>query len=420
MPRIPKLCFHRSSGNFYVWASGRRVYLGRDQTKAEKARVQMLDPITQELERRPGGRVPVTRPITISELVARYLEEVVAVRYRHADGTPTYEQVNIARALTPMNRCQGEMLAGDYGPGDLEQLQGLMASNEWKTPDERKHANCKPWCCSQINKNIQRIRRMFRWATRRKLCPSTVYADLLTVDPLRPGQHGTTEPPDVPPVPLQVVNSTLPFLAPILADMVRIQLWTGARPGEICALTPDQVDRTGDKISLVTRGAAALPKGCWAIIPTQHKGSHRGKTRVIPVGPQAQQILAKYLDRPADQPCFSPRESREAFDAARRAARVTPMTPSQRARKRKAKPKKKAGDWYDVAAYGRAIRAAASKAGQPHWHPHQLRHTAATLLAREFGAEVARIVCGHSSLATTGIYVERDLAAAFAAIAKVG
>ncbi|HUU22592.1 MAG TPA: tyrosine-type recombinase/integrase [Phycisphaerae bacterium] len=54
------------------------------------------------------------------------------------------------------------------------------------------------------------------------------------------------------------------------------------------------------------------------------------------------------------------------------------------------------------------------------WHPHQLRHNAATELRREFGLEAARIILGHHSAAVTEIYAEKDEREAVSAIASVG
>ena len=54
------------------------------------------------------------------------------------------------------------------------------------------------------------------------------------------------------------------------------------------------------------------------------------------------------------------------------------------------------------------------------WHPHQLRHNAATELRKEFGIEAARIILGHHSTAVTEIYAEKDEQEAIAAIMKVG
>ena len=55
-----------------------------------------------------------------------------------------------------------------------------------------------------------------------------------------------------------------------------------------------------------------------------------------------------------------------------------------------------------------------------HWHPHQLRHNAATELRKEFGIEAARIILGHHSAAVTEIYAEKDEEEAIMAVMKVG
>ncbi|HEY2154896.1 MAG TPA: tyrosine-type recombinase/integrase [Isosphaeraceae bacterium] len=54
------------------------------------------------------------------------------------------------------------------------------------------------------------------------------------------------------------------------------------------------------------------------------------------------------------------------------------------------------------------------------WHPHQLRHSSATSLRKEFGLEVARIVLGHTSPAVTELYAEADREKAVAAMEQVG
>ena len=66
------------------------------------------------------------------------------------------------------------------------------------------------------------------------------------------------------------------------------------------------------------------------------------------------------------------------------------------------------------------VRKACDRAGVERWAPNRLRHAAATRIRRETSLEVARIVLGHSDVATTQIYAERDYAAAAAAVAMVG
>jgi integrase len=57
---------------------------------------------------------------------------------------------------------------------------------------------------------------------------------------------------------------------------------------------------------------------------------------------------------------------------------------------------------------------------QFHWHPHQLRHNAATFLRKEFGLEIARIILGHRSMAMAEVYAEADQEKALEVIGRVG
>ena len=66
-----------------------------------------------------------------------------------------------------------------------------------------------------------------------------------------------------------------------------------------------------------------------------------------------------------------------------------------------------------------AISSSYAKASH-RWHPHQLRHNAATFLRKEFGLETARIILGHRSAAITEVYAEQDQQKAMEAMVKVG
>jgi integrase len=54
------------------------------------------------------------------------------------------------------------------------------------------------------------------------------------------------------------------------------------------------------------------------------------------------------------------------------------------------------------------------------WHPHQLRHTAATEFRKRFGLEAASVVLGHKTLNVTEVYAEKNVAAAQRIMAEVG
>ena len=144
--------------------------------------------------------------------------------------------------------------------------------------------------------------------------------------------------------------------------------------------------------------------------PIAHKNAHRGRGRVIFIGPRAQAILGPYIaDTVADptEPLFSPRRAGEEWIAKRQRLRKSKAQPPQAGRK-KTSPKVSPGRTYTRNSYRQAIARAAKKAGVPHWFPYQLRHTAATKIRHEHGLEGAQVALGHSRADVTQIYAERD------------
>lgn len=158
----------------------------------------------------------------------------------------------------------------------------------------------------------------------------------------------------------------------------------------------------------------------WVYELAEHKTAHHGHRRVVPIGPKAQAILKPWLKADPAAPIFSPREAMEARNAERRKNRKTPMRPSHRCRQRKAKPQLQPAERYTVCSYRRAIYRGCDLAKIPRWHPHQLRHSAATRIRREYDLETARAILGHSSPVVLEIYAEQDLKTAWAVMEKIG
>jgi integrase len=261
-------------------------------------------------------------------------------------------------------------------------------------------------CRPVVNKDVNRIKRMFRWGVEHELVPVTVYQALQTVAGLRKGRSDAREPEPVGPVHEEHIKAVLPFVTAPVAAMVQLQRLTGARPGEVTAMRP------GD----ITREAV----GVWVYCPHEHKTEHFGATRLVVIGPRAQEVLRPWLDRAPEAYCFSPAEAVAARNARSRANRKSPMTPSQAARKPKPNPKRAARARYDKDSYRWAIRKACQKAGVPVWHPNQLRHTAATEVRARFGLDAAQAVLGHAKADVTQVYAERDLAKARAVMSEIG
>ena len=140
----------------------------------------------------------------------------------------------------------------------------------------------------------------------------------------------------------------------------------------------------------------------------------------------------KYLLRDAAAYCFSPIEAERRRIQLRRLSRQSPLTPSQRARKRKRQGRRRLRDYYDSASYRHAItRAVAAMNAErlredpsatkiEDWSPNQLQHAAATEIRRKFGLEAAQVVLGHSSADITQVYTERNQKLAAEVIKQIG
>jgi integrase len=442
MKKLPRLCIHPSKQLYYIRIDRKPIYLGKvggpeEEAKAEAERLRVLG----EFRATGSYSRPSDSGVLIAVLVAAYMRHV-EVHYRKRDGRPTSEQRVIALALRPLLARYGHTRAADFGPRALQAVQALMVDGSWMSEADRERAGERykgGWCRKLVNANVNRVRRMFKWGVSQELVPATVLASLETVAPLLQGRTAARETREVPPAPQESIDAVLMYACRQVADMVRLQLLTGARPGEAVRVRPVDLDRKGDVLARVVGEAVPMGK-VWVWLPgleeiegaleQDHKTTHHEQDRVIPVGPQAQALLAPYLaGRDPAAPLFSPAEARKERNAARRAARKTPVQPSQQDRSKK-DPARKPGERWTTESYAHAIASAIRKAnraraekGLPpvaHFHPHQLRHNAAGELKRQFGWEVARIVCGHTSVQTTSGYVQRDLRAAFEAVEKVG
>jgi integrase len=235
--------------------------------------------------------------------------------------------------------------------------------------------------------------------------PASVVGLLRTLDGLREGRMRAREAEPVGPVPLEHVEAVLPRLPRPVAAMVRLQLLCGCRAGEVivmrgCDLTP------GDPV--------------WEYRPACHKNRWRGKGRVIPLGPKAQEIVRKFLKPDLTAYLFSPADVVAEMHARRRASRKSKPTPSELARRCEGTPGQKHGRRYRRGSYLQAIVRACRKAGVPEWSPLQLRHTAATAIRARYGLETAQVVLGHARADAMEIYAERDLAKARAAMTEIG
>jgi integrase len=325
--------------------------------------------------------------ITIEDLILRYWE------HRKAE-SPTARRLapqlySIRAALKPLRILYADLPATKFGPKALKVCRERMIS--------LGHAR------SYINGNVDKIRKMFRWAVSEELIAESVYAALCSVEGLRTGCIRVKEPAPIGPVSQEHVEAILPLVTPQIRAMIQVQLLTGARPGEIVRLRGCDLDTEGD---------------VWRYLPPQHKGSHLGRIRMLAIGPRAQEVLCPWLRPDPQAYLFSPLEAVAACNAQRRkrplAACRRKGPPSSLAKSHRPRQR------YDVNTYRRAIQRACEKAGTPVWAPNQLRHAQGTLIRRQFGLEAAQVVLGHSDPKVTTIYAEADQRKAIEIMRQIG
>jgi integrase len=391
---------YKRTGQAVVTIDGHDHYLGPyDSNESKKAYNRLIATwlSRQDASPSPEAKAPtavLSANPTVNEIILAYVRYAAAYYKPTAEGEAK-ELGCISDALRVVRRLAGREPAAEFGPKALKAVREGMCKLDWSR--------------GYVNHQVNRVRRMFRWAAEEELISGTVYHALQAVRGLRKGLPGVRESKKVRPAPAKSIKRALRRLQPMLQALVRFQLLTGCRPGEACRLKPKRIDR-GGKV--------------WVYRPGRHKTAHHGKRRRIFIGPRAQKVLEPWLkDVAPDDYVFSPVRAEAMRQAHRRAARKTPLWPSHLRRlaaKHKADPKRPKRQRYDAASFRRAIKRACKLAKVPAWSPNQLRHTAATRIRKRHGIEMARIILGHSTAFTTEIYAEADRARAVEIMGEMG
>jgi integrase len=431
--RVPSLRRHKPSGQAVVTLNGHDLYLGPWPATLRKPPPEvktLYDSTIAEWlasgRRAIPGKAEEPEAVTVSQVLDAYWKHSQQ-HYRDPDGNPTHEVDEMRLALRPVRHLYADMSAAEFSPLKLKAVRQLMI-------DGYQHPKYGPQgklSRGVVNHRVQRIVRAFKWAVSEELVPADVLHALKSVSGLERGRTEARETEPVQPVALAHVEAAIPFLLPPVQAMVRLQLLTGMRSSEVCTLRGCDLETSGP---------------IWLYRPARHKTQHRGKVRVVAIGPRAQVIIKTWLKLDTQAFLFSPADAVEVQNQMRAIHRKTPLScGNRRGTNRKARPRKKPGERYDARGYHQAIRKAiqkanaaarqeasekAAKLGQsppaedtvfvPHWHPHQLRHTHATDVRKRFGLEAAQVALGHSSAEVTELYAERDLTLAVRVAAELG
>ena len=339
--------------------------------------------------------VPNDRP-TINELILAYLKH--ARDYYRPNHGENKEAGCINDALAVLQeQGYGREPADAFRPRDLKMVREAMVA--------------KNWARTYINSQVNRVKRMFAYAVEEDLISGTVYHALLAVKGLRKGTPGVRETVKVRPVPRGHVKAVLGKAHAVLKAMLLFAYRTGARPGEVGALKPSHIDRTGK---------------LWVyhVPPEANKTEHHDQERKVYVGPRARKILEPWLEGVAARGVrLQPRPRRAAAAGGPTRRTQNPTLPL---------PHQVAGDQTEARAetseagplrpdpLRRAVKRLCNAAKVPSWTPNRLRHNAATRFRAKYGIEVARILLGHRKVHTTEIYAEPDARKAMRAALDMG
>lgn len=326
---------------------------------------------------------------TVAELVQRFLAHARTYYIDPLTRQPSREVANLKSAADLLQADYPLCRADEFGPAKFMALRTKLVD----TVDERRGKETlrrvlksgetfneatmtRTFCRNYINQQMGRIKRIFRWGVTSQLVSPTIDHGLRAIPILKHTRTVARETERVTFVERAVVEATLPYLNSTVADLVRVLLKTGMRPGEAAIMRPCDLKTAAD--------------GEWEYRPSQHKCKHWGIERLVILRGKALDIVRRRLPKNTQEFVFSPN------DARREAWTDAPIRP---------------GAHYNKATLAQAIRQGIKRANKadkkiPPWHANQIRHLVATELREFEGLDVARSVLGHKSLGTTDIYAE--------------
>ena len=418
---MPQVRLHKASKQGLVRINGRPIYVGRygspeavqryfdlmvehgfmPQAPAASTAAPASEPAPEPTSL-PAGDAPVPAGLTVGELCYLHLADV-------SSSTPGGKRSgNYQKALAASRavRFLANMPAAEFGTRALLEVRNKLIATPVanRRPDER--GNVPTLCRRYTNEVVRHIRKMFDWAVLQELVPNDRVAALVVVKPLREGHTNAREAKRRTRVRPSVVKATLPYMTSEMADLVWFIRLTGCRPSEAARLRMCRVfDRN---------------KQVWRYVPKKHKTAHRGKSRHVPIGPQAQVIVVAHSAGRSDREfVFTPQRSvppRKARDG------VIPIEPR--------KPTAHARSSFTKDGIMQAVRRAVIRGNKdreskglppiPHWTPYQLRYTRLREIRRAGGSEAAQATAGHSRATMTDHYAPANWGKAARTAARSG
>ena len=394
---LPKPRLHKR-GHHRLRIDGREFVLGKPGSRQAIERYNAILAAWVEfgealpegftLDPKPQGTIPKPKNepddvLTIADLLAVTMAEVGGGKTKTElrSNSRWYRLRKVAAVLEPY----AAMPAVEFGPRLLGQIVKTMAQTPMKATRNGEQVTPTE---TYIREIVTAIKRLFEEAIAREEIPAErlVALNTLTKLPL----EGARQSEPVQPVEQDIVEATCAVLPPVAGDLFRFIMFTGCRPSEATAITPAMVDRSQEP---------------WVWQPKNHKTKHKGKCRTIGIGPQARQILKRWISGKGDNDLIF---TRSQINRAVTANMVSfSLCKSDR-------------EQFNKNDLAKLLHRAIKAAGVPHWTPYQLRHRGLTVIRQEGGRDAAQAQAGHSDGSMTERYARPTLGDAAEIIERVG
>ena len=358
----PRLRKHRVTGQaMCAWSDhGKRQYRyfgpwgsAEADTAYRRFQVEWIASQSSPLADLEPGEV-----VTVAAVGIRWLAHCEVTYVKRGKVT---SEVNLNRAAwRVVGQLYGDIPAREFTPKKLKSVQIAMVAKDWSR--------------DYVNAQITRIQRAFAWAVGDELIEPNIAEALQYVDGLAAGRTKASEREPKTPIPVEHIEAIREHLHEddsrrmTLWAMVGFQRLAGLRPGEVCSIRPEDIDKKHGDL--------------WRFESVEfNKMLHRETRRVLWIGPRAQEVIAPFLaTATTGQPIFRlpPRY------------RVEPLCVITTRR------------------YRDCIETACKAAGVPVWNPHRLRHTRATEVQRIYESDTAAAAAiGDTPEVARQVYVER-------------
>ena len=331
--RIPKL--RKKNGQFHVRLNGRDHYLGHDKKAAEATYKALLAEHFQE----DKSAIPEKSTLRFSDILAMYLHHIkngVSPRYFN----------DLKRHCSEFGIVVGDKFARDVLPTDLARFRDQMAN-----------ANLS---VATVNRKLAQVRQVFRYAVETGWIHVSVYQAMQIVENAKPSIHAGVKPSQKrQAVDVETAIAVINTMRPLVRDLLLVQLYSGARPGEINRMKIGDLDTSGD---------------VWIYHLKKHKTiAKTGEDQLRYLGKRCQEILKRRMESAENGYLFAN-------------SRGNPIRAHN---------------------VHQELAQACKKAGAEPFCPYQLRHTAATIGRKIAGLDGAQALLGHQSRQTTEVYAER-------------